>query len=304
MSEIQIDSAMRRGVERRLEFIEYRLFWEGGVNRADITGKFGVSQPQASNDLTQYQRLAPANIRYDTSEKRYLPTEQFKPIFHEPNASHYLVELKSVADHILSPEESWSGAIPEVGVMPVPGRRIKPAILRSLVQAIRSRKAIHAHYHSMSDQRPDAIWRWITPHAFGYDGLRWHTRAFCHIDGKFKDFVLSRFIDVGESGPAAIEASADRDWFSVFNVVLQPNPRLGQSKMRTVELDYEMSDGQLTLPVRHALLYYLDKRLRLDVGEKLDKPHETPVVVANRDEFEKAIKGANGAALQTVVGHK
>ena len=27
---------MRWGVEKRLEFIEFRLFWEGGINRAII----------------------------------------------------------------------------------------------------------------------------------------------------------------------------------------------------------------------------------------------------------------------------
>ena len=37
---------MRWGVEKRLEFIEFRLYWEGGINRADITEQFGVSVPQ------------------------------------------------------------------------------------------------------------------------------------------------------------------------------------------------------------------------------------------------------------------
>jgi len=27
---------LRWGVERKLEFIEFRLFWEGSVNRSDI----------------------------------------------------------------------------------------------------------------------------------------------------------------------------------------------------------------------------------------------------------------------------
>ena len=34
---------MRWGVEKRMEFIEFRLFWDGGINRADIIGQFGVS---------------------------------------------------------------------------------------------------------------------------------------------------------------------------------------------------------------------------------------------------------------------
>lgn len=46
---------MRWGVEKRLEFIEFRLFWEGGINRADIMEQFGVSVPQASKDLSRFE---------------------------------------------------------------------------------------------------------------------------------------------------------------------------------------------------------------------------------------------------------
>ena len=51
-----------------------------------------------------------------------------------------------------------------------------------------------------------------------------------------------------------------------------------------------MQNGRCALQVRLALLYYLDKRLRLDVGEKQDRPKETPVVVANRKEYQSALK--------------
>ena len=64
-------SSLRWGVERRLEFIEFRLFWEGWINRGDLTRFFGVSVPQASKDLSQYQELAPGNMEYDKSERRY-----------------------------------------------------------------------------------------------------------------------------------------------------------------------------------------------------------------------------------------
>lgn len=286
----QIDNVMSRGVERRLEFIEYRLYWEGGVNRADIKDKFGVSVPQASNDLTQYRELAPSNIRYDASEKRYMPTPEFKPLFLKPNAGKYLVELSALAASVLTPAELWVGSSPEVGVMPILGRRLSPAILRLFLQAIRDRKSIHTHYHSMSDKRPEAIWRWVTPHAFGSDGLRWHLRAYCHLEGRFKDFLLSRFIDVGEFGPPGAEPASDRDWYSFFDVILEPNPALAEAKRKTIALDYEMPEGRLVLPVRRALLYYFNKRLRLDVAEALDDPHEVPVVVINRKEFDGALK--------------
>ena len=40
---------LRWGTERRLEFIDFRLYWEGRVNRADLTREFGISVPQASS---------------------------------------------------------------------------------------------------------------------------------------------------------------------------------------------------------------------------------------------------------------
>ena len=42
---------LRWGIEQRLEFIEFRLFWEGHVNRSDLMDQFGVSVNQASTDL-------------------------------------------------------------------------------------------------------------------------------------------------------------------------------------------------------------------------------------------------------------
>ena len=37
---------LRWGIEQRLEFIEFRLFWEGHVNRIDVMQQFGVSVNQ------------------------------------------------------------------------------------------------------------------------------------------------------------------------------------------------------------------------------------------------------------------
>jgi len=42
--------------------------------------------------------------------------------------------------------------------------------------------------------------------------------------------------------------------------------------------------------IREALLYYFDKRLRLDVSERHDRPKETPVVVANRAEYDAMLR--------------
>ena len=135
-------------------------------------------------------------------------------------------------------------------------------------------------------------WRWITPHAFGNDGLRWHVRAYCHIDGKFKDFLLSRCLDTGKEGDPGAKASDDTYWTEFFEVILSPNPSLSVKQQEVIAQDYNMIDGRVAVPVRKALLYYFQKRLRLDVAGALDNLNEVPVIVANREAFAAALAEA------------
>lgn len=282
------DERIRWGTEQRLEFIEFRTFWEGGVNRSDITQKFGVSVPQASNDLTLYQKLAPANLRYDSSEKRYVATPDFAPRFMKPNADRYLVQLKAVSDHVLSIDDTWIVRPPDFDGMPVPTRRVDPAILKRLIAAIRAERSIEIYFQSMNQKRPHAIWRRITPHAFAHDGLRWHVRAFCHMESKFKDFIISRCRELRDEDAPGAKAADDRPWNSFFDVILKPNPDLTPSQRETIALDYEMNAGFAKTTVRCALLYYFEKRLRLDIEAGKDKPFEKPVVIYNVEDFVKA----------------
>src|SRR5947209_4274835 len=137
---------MRWGVEKRLEFIEFRLFWEGGINRADIMERFGVSVPQASKDLSLYEEKAPGNLVYDKRQKRYFPAPNFKPVFLKPEADRYLAQLRSVAHPRGTADETWLSNMPETDAMPVPHRRVDHRVLRALLAAIRKGRAIEILY--------------------------------------------------------------------------------------------------------------------------------------------------------------
>lgn len=281
---------LRWGVEKRLEFIEFRLFWDDGINRADITEYFGVSVPQASNDLALYQDRAPGNIWYDRSEKRYFAAESFSPIFLRPDADRYLSQLRSIADRVLAPSETWLSAVPSFDVMPTPRRRVEPAVLRRLVDAVRRGKAIEIFYQSLTRDNP--MWRWITPHAFGSDGLRWHIRAFCHIDRTFKDFLLPRVLEIRGEGKPIVGASADYVWSETASVVLVPHPQLSEGQKRAVALDFGMESESIAITVRLALLYYFMKRLNLEGDPERRPAREQHVVVANKAEVRSALKRA------------
>lgn len=62
---------MRWAQGQRIAFIRSRLLRPGWFNRGHIMAKFGISMPQASTDIRQFQELYPAEMRYNLSTKRY-----------------------------------------------------------------------------------------------------------------------------------------------------------------------------------------------------------------------------------------
>jgi predicted DNA-binding transcriptional regulator YafY len=282
----------RWGLERRLEFIEYRLFWEGGINRSDIVDEFSVSVPQASKDLALYQAQASDNIEYNRSQKRYFASASFQPKFIQLDAAAYLQRLALSSRSSQVGGDDFGVSALSADTLPIPQRRIKADVLRSLLACVRESSSVEILYQSMSNVRPEPTWRRISPHAFGTDGLRWHVRGFCHIDQKFKDFILSRCLDTRAIGQRGGDASDDMIWNNHFSVLLSPNPQLNASQQNIIAEDYGMKDGVVTISVRRAMLYYFSRRLRLDVAARFDNPCETPVIVQNLKEFDAALSEA------------
>ena len=279
----------RWGVQQRLEFIEFQVFWKGELNRSDIMNCFRVSKPQASNDLSEYQDLAPNNLRYDRSRKRYFPSDSFELKFLTPDADRYLAHLTALTENSDPVQRSWLDGPTQVDALPVPHRRVDVRVLRFVLDAMRTPSSLEIFYQSMNFEKPEPQWRWVTPKAFVSDGLRWHLRSFCHVRHEYRDFTLSRCMNVGSKANALEPEQGDLMWSEFFDVVLTPNPDLSEYQRKAVAYDYEMVDDRIVLPVRRALLYYFKKRLRLDVAEALDAPSEAPVVIENRMEFDAAM---------------
>ena len=78
--------SLRWSIERRLAFIEERLFWLGEVNRTDLVRRFGVSMSQASADIARYLAHDPPGVIYDKSVKRYAAQADFRPVLAKPDA--------------------------------------------------------------------------------------------------------------------------------------------------------------------------------------------------------------------------
>lgn len=286
-------SAGRWSQERRLEFIDFRLRWEGRLNRGDLTSFFGISVPQASLDIAKYLELAPQNAVYDRSERVYTPTLAFVALFPSNDAARYLDELLGRATGIVQAELSFLGWAPAAAVAPSPSRAVAADTLRVLLDAIRRESAVTVRYQSMSSAAP--VERDIRPHALGHDGLRWHVRAYCYSRQQFLDFVIARILATAPSsrpGDTNEEGSADDSaWHRTVKLVLAPNPELSQAHQRVIELDYGMTCGQAVVECRQALVLYALKRLGLlgNLPVTADAQH---LILKNRAEVEPLLSAA------------
>lgn len=275
------------GLERRLQFIDFRLRWDGRFNRNDLTEYFGLSTPQVSLDIAKYAQRAPANLAYDRSSKTYVATAEYQPVFPiRSSARRYLAELLATKTGLLEPGASFVGAAPEVDTAPSPWRTLNEHTVEMLVKAIRDRLTVLVRYQSMTSLEESQ--RRLSPHAFGYDGFRWHVRAYCHKRDWFSDFVLARILSIDGFEPSAIDSRDDRQWHTELTLVLGPHPNLPPPKRRVLELDYGMEGGEVRLPCRQAFLYYTLRRLGLHTREAPD-PLVQQITLKNRAEIQPYI---------------
>lgn len=269
--------------ERRLEFIEFRLRWEGRLNRGDLVSFFGISVPQASLDIAKYIELAPGNLTYDRSSRVYLVSPTFKPLFPTSSSSQFLNELLAVESGVLAPEASFVGQKPPLAIVPTPSRTLNPDTLAALMHAIKTRTGVRVLYQSMTT--PEPSYRTLTPHAIAHNGFRWHVRAYCHKNNNFQDFVIARMLEiegVESTGPWAEE---DKVWQTIVDVILIPHPGLAPAAKKAIELEFSMSNGQVLLQCRQALLFYMVNFLRLNPNAD-ERPEALQIALGNREVVE------------------
>jgi len=276
------DTATRWGQQRRLEFIDFRLYWEGRINRADLTEHFGISVPQASLDLARYQQIAPINLIYERREKVYLATPEFKPVLAPGHSDAYLDQLLAVASGTLAKDTVFIGWAPPTDLVRAPHRRVPSDTLIAVLRAIRQLLVLEVMYQSFNQPAPTK--RLISPHAIAFDGFRWHVRAYCHTRKEFRDFVLGRLLEIQPQSKSDIDPQSDHAWNTFLEVKIAPHPKLTESQRRAVELDYGMTGGVAVLPTRQALLFYVLKHLELS----RDAPNMAAaqqIVLANEDKL-------------------
>lgn len=277
---------LRWGVRRRLEFIDFRLFWDGRFNRSDLSATFAISAQQASSDIAQYEKIAPANLRYDRAERAYTRTAAFSPVLIGETIERYLLQLVAIENRWMRPEDTWFNAVPPVEVITLGRRPTDPEVLLRVLDAIRRRQEIDIAYASLTGSAQPS--RTIAPHALSHSAGRWYIRSWSRDHNDFRDYNLNRIATVSAHRPTTVEPSLDFEWVHKINLDIRPNPELTVERQAAVAAEHGMTDGRLLRPCRLSLSFYLMSEYNLDVEPGILKPEKQQIVLQNREEVTQA----------------
>lgn len=289
VSSVHEETKPRWGQNRRMAFIDMRLQYDGRINRSDLIDFFNISAPQATADLKLYESLAQGNMSYDVRARVYVAQSDFQSLFGHTVATRYLDDLQRLARQVINVDESFVGYVPPTGVVATPARAIEASEVATLVKAIRDRLALQVRYQSMDSPAPLSLV--LSPHALGFDGLRWHIRAWCHKRQIFRDFAIGRLVVEGIAEKAAtVDPASDIGWTTHVSVVLVPHPELSDDQRNVVIRDYGMKNEQLVLQCRKAMLFYTLRHLNLESQEISENPAQQHVIIENRDEVARWVE--------------
>lgn len=242
----------------RMAHIDLLLLCTGVAMRQDIADCYGIKSAAATRDFALYKKIAPKNLSYNKSEKRYTAGEWFSPVF-EFSAGQMLQWLVGGLGNVSS--------IKHEKVVPSENTDVKRAIsvdvLSCVSRSIYSNTVTEISYRSLSS---GLTVRQIVPFVFINNGDRWHVRAYDLRNEEFRDFSLSRIIDAKQLPDRAIATQSladDIQWNRIVELELVPHPANIQHP-DTIEAEYGMRNGVLRIKIRAALAGYFLRRWNVD----------------------------------------
>jgi hypothetical protein len=295
----EASSVLKWGVRRRLEFIDFRLFWDGRFNRSALADVFGISAQQASADIANYEELAPRNLTYDRAQKTYVRTAHFEPYFIALSSDRFLLQLVAIESGWMRQEETWFNMLPPIEVVSLRRRSTDSRHLLRVLDAIRGRQEIDIDYLSMTGS-PNTP-RVVAPHALAYSAGRWYVRAWSRDHNDFRDYNLNRISRVGDLRPCPVDPKLDFQWAHTINLVLTPNPDLPDARQEAVATEYGMTERRLLIPTRLSLCFYLMSEHNLDVPPGKLSPEKQQIILLNRVEVEQAMSSARQLSIQALA---
>ncbi len=292
------DFDVKWGVRKRMEFIEFRLFWYGRFNRPDLSSAFDISAQQATNDISMYQRHAPGNCQYDPKQKSYVRLPDFNPNLLKRGGERYLLQLVAIASGWMERNETWFEEMPPVEVVSLERAPVDTMHLMAILDAIRLKQKLTVSYHSMTGA--PASERTIAPHAITHSKGVWYVRAWNEGHNDFRDYHLNRIGATRNAEPSDIDYDLDYQWFQKINFVLAPNPLLDESIQVAIRNEYAMVEGTKTVAVRLSHAFYLMDQYNLDLEEGQIPPKKQQLILKNREDVVAAVRTARMMSVEAL----
>ena len=237
------------------------MWWRGWVGRGDLTEVFGISAAQASGDLQRYAELNPGAMIYQTRRKRYEGAPEMRCVLHAPVFEEAVRELLGASVPVAAHCENAF-----VSAVTLPVRSCDPVVARRVMVALLENRWLEVRYASLASGTHE--WRKIAPARLGWDGQRWHVRAWCENNSAWRDFVPGRMSEAKWPQETVGELPADQAWEKIETVRLQINPELGPEKREALRIDYGLTEDVLEVRVREAMKPYVLANLYLDEGNR------------------------------------
>lgn len=242
----------------RLFHIDFKLRFLGEVSRADLVNRFGIKAAAATRDLSLYKEVAPGNLEYDTKAKIYTAATKFSPLFTCSQSQALSALSQGLGDDYLGTHQALISTDTPTQLN-LPHLDKISAVSRAVYRGI----PLQIDYRSLSS---GVTQREIVPHALVDNGLRWHVRAYDRLRDKFSDFVINRISDVCPLVDAKFGSKetkdADIQWNRIVEMHLVPHPKLTHPE--TIEYEYGMQGGHLSVQVRAAVAGYVLRRWNVD----------------------------------------
>ena len=254
-------STMTQSQRDRLAFVELRVRFVGEIRRQDLMTRFGIQAAAATRDLSQYKKLGPRNLDYNSKGKFYVRGEWFRPVF-DFTAERVLTWL---SQGFGDGEPLHLRALVACEGLKLPNN-LDLDMLSVLTRAIHKKSAVEISYRAISSGLTTLE---LAPFAIADSGLRWHVRGYDRRSGDFHDFVLTRIADARLlAGPVKEHEGPDYDiqWNRIAELQLVPHPANVQHP-DAIEAEYGMENGVLQMRVRAAMAGYLMRHWNVDCTE-------------------------------------
>ena len=281
-----VQDTLKWDLRQRLKLLECTLLLNGWVRTQALTESFGISRAQASKDFAVYQSLAPDNLVYDRSQKRYVAGEAFRPALLSGRTSEMLDLLAALPGEGRS-VVALAASGPAVEILRPMERELDLDVFRAVSAAASNGWRVAVEYQSM--RRPEARRVELSPHTLVYSGFRWHVRAFSHEHDEYRDFVLARMRRAEQlpEAPGAPRAD-DRDWSEIVELVVGVHPDLPPAQQAVIAADYGMEDGRTAYPVRRAMVPYFLRLMQIEPEREHPDPRVQQIRLLNPRQLERA----------------